>query len=485
MPAIATLEHQQSFFRKIAMNPIVKPKLGILALTLELYETLAPGVRENREQWLKNDILGSLGRFVEADFQEAVYTKDKIQAEVKRFEQMDVDAIAIVFLTYAPSQIVLTTLKTTRIPLIIWNIQELFAVDGNFSQETLTQNHGVHGTQDMANVLVRCGVDFEYVTTHIDDPDGCRAVADFCIAASAKRKIAASRFGIIGNEFPGMGDFAVDTTQWVSRFGCSTVLLPMEEYITRAEHSGEAQAMELVQKYQETYLVADDVTEADLFHAAKAELALRSLRDAYQLDGMTYLFTAFGSDSRTSTVPFVAISRMMAEGFGFGGEGDLISTMATRLFYHLSPLVSFSEIFTTDYRGNALFFSHMGEANAAMARKDQKIPLVARSSPITKTLHRQLALVTVFEPGPATFVALVQGKNRWKMIVAFVRIEDFSPITSLGVPHSKVKVGDVRRFLTDYAKEGGTHHNAIGFGDLRSKLRYLAQMLDTDYVDIT
>ena len=467
------------------MNHIEKPKLGILALTLELYETLAPGVRENREQWLKKDILPALGRFVDVDFKEAVYTKDKIQAEVKRFEQTGVDAIAVVFLTYAPSQVVLPALKNTRIPLFLWNIQELFAVDQNYSQEKLTQNHGVHGTQDMANVLVRCGVDFEYATTHIDDPDSCRAVTDFCIAASAKRKIASSRFGVIGNEFPGMGDFAVDTTQWVSQFGCNMVLLPMEEYITRAEQAAPSQVTELVKEYRATYNVADDVTEGDLIPTARAELAMRSMRDEWQLDGMTYLFTAFGSDSRTSTVPFVAISRMMAEGVGFGGEGDIISTMATRLFYHLSPMVSFSEIFTTDYQGNALFFSHMGEANIAMARKDQKIPLVARSSPITKTLHRQLALVTVFEPGPATLVALVQGRNRWKLITASVQIEDFAPITSLGVPHSKVKVNDVRRFLTDYAKEGGTHHNAIGFGDLRPKLQYLAKMLDADYVDIT
>ena len=467
------------------MNANTKPKLGILALTLELYETLAPGVRENREQWLKHDILGPLGRFVDVEFHEAVYSKDTIQAEVRRFEQIGVDAIAIIFLTYAPSQIVLPALKNTRLPLIIWNIQELFAVDQSFSQEMLTQNHGVHGTQDLANVLIRCSVLFEYVTTHIDDPDSCQAITDFCLAASAKRKIASSRFGIIGNEFPGMGDFAVDTTQWVSHFGCSVVLLPLEEYISRAERSNDLLAMELVREYQSTYHVAADVTAEDLLHTAKVELATRSLRDDYQLDGMTYLFTAFGSDSRTSTVPFVAISRMMAEGIGFGGEGDIISTMTTRMFYHLSPQVSFSEIFTTDYQGNALFFSHMGEANAAMARKDQKIPLVARTSPITKTLHRQLALVTAFEPGPATLVALVQGKNRWKMITAFVQIEDFPPITSLCVPHSKVQVRDVRRFLTDYAKEGGTHHNAIGFGDLRPKLQFLAKILDTDYVDIT
>ena len=53
--------------------------------------------------------------------------------------------------------------------------------------------------------------------------------------------------------------------------------------------------------------------------------------------------------------------------------------------------------------------SHMGEANVAMARTDRKVPLVARPAPITRTRGRQLALVTSFEPGPATLWPCCRG----------------------------------------------------------------------------
>ena len=33
--------------------------------------------------------------------------------------------------------------------------------------DDMTSNHGVHGTQDLANVLVRSGVKFHYVTSHL------------------------------------------------------------------------------------------------------------------------------------------------------------------------------------------------------------------------------------------------------------------------------------------------------------------------------
>ncbi len=467
------------------MKKFIKPKLGILALTLELYETLSPGVREKQERWLKNSVIGTLDQFVDVEFRNAVFAKPDIQAEVERLELAGVDAICVVFLTYAPSQLVLPALKYTKLPVIIWNIQELFGVDKAYTGAIMTENHGVHGTQDLANVLVRCGVPFEYVTTHIDDSDACKSVTDFCHAASAKRKIASSRFGIMGKEFPGMGDFAFDATQWVGKFGCEWTILPIEKYIVNAENADENRVRELAREYQSLYDVANDVDMSDLIHAARAELSMRSLIEEYRLDGFTFLFTALGDDSRTSTVPFVGTSRLMAEGYGFGGEGDLLSVMATRMLYHLCPPVTFSEIFTTDYRGNALFFSHMGEMNVAMARKDKKVPLVARATPITRTRNRQLALVTALEPGPATFAALVQTARGWKIITARVEIEDFPPIVPLGVPHTKVKVNDVRKFLTNYAKEGGTHHNTISFGDTRARLRRLADLIDADYVDIT
>ena len=145
----------------------------------------------------------------------------------------------------------------------------------------------------------------------------------------------------------------------------------------------------------------------------------------HRLDALTYQFMAFGDDERTPTLPFVAASRLMAEGIGFGGEGDLIAAAATTFFNWLQPPASFTEIFTIDFAGESLFLSHMGEANTAMARRDRKIPLVARPAPITRTRGRQLALVTSFEPGPATFAALTLGaagqmasssprRRRWK-----------------------------------------------------------------------
>jgi L-arabinose isomerase len=173
----------------------------------------------------------------------------------------------------------------------------------------------------------------------------------------------------------------------------------------------------------------------------------------------------------------VGISRLMAEGLGFAGEGDLIGAAGTFLLNQLCPPASFSEIFTIDFRGNGLLLSHMGEANVAMARPDRRLALVARPTPITRTRARQLALVTTFAPGPATLCALALGPaGRWRLIASQVEIADFGPL-SLPVPHTKIITSsDVRAWLTDYAQAGGPHHHALALG--------AARLLGADYFEI-
>ena len=107
---------------------------------------------------------------------------------------------------------------------------------------------------------------------------------------------------------------------------------------------------------------------------------------------------AFGEDERTETLPFVAASRLMADGVGFAGEGDIVGAVGCWLLGRLQPPAGFSEVFTIDFAGNACFMSHMGEANVAMARTDRKVPLVARPAPITRTRQRQLAWSPAFNP---------------------------------------------------------------------------------------
>jgi len=464
-----------------------KPRVGLLALSLEFYERRGPELREARERWVRDTVLPALAPIADVQFSQALYRREDIDAQVGGFQAAGVDALLVIFLTYSPSQLSLAALQRTSLPVIVWNTQELFAVGQDFTGEAMLANHGVHGTQDLASVLLRSGVPFEYVTSHLNDADALERLEDFFVAAAAVAALGRARLGLMGYPFPGMGDFALDTTHLAATLGCQWIPLAVEDYNKRAG-AAPADAVEgLKTEYRELYDLADDVTDEDLDATARAELSLRSMVAEYRLDAVSYQFLALGEDDRTVTLPFVAASRMMADGVGFAGEGDLVGAAGCWLLNRLRPPASFSEIFTVDFAAGALFISHMGEANVAMARTDWKVPMVARREPIVPTRGRQLTLVTSFQPGPATLCALTRGPGgRWRFVAAGVRIADFGPLPSLSVPHSKLlpAEGDVRDWLTAYAKAGGPHHHAVCFGDATSRIQTTARLLDADYCEV-
>ncbi len=462
-----------------------KPRIGLLGLTLEFYQTRAPHLKASREAFVRQRLMPALAGVADVRFDGAVYTRQTVEAALDAMAADGVDAVCVVLLSYSPSLISAPALARGALPVVVWNTQELRAVTESYSSDDLIANHGVHGTHDLCNVLNRAGRAFGYVTGHPDDGEAIAELGEFFQAARAVRRLRRARLGLLGYPFPGMGDFGLDTTHLATTLGCAWTQLPLADYLDRCRTAPAGEVEQLAGEYRSAYAVADDVAPADLAAAARAEIALRGLVQQHRLDALSYQFLAFGEDGRAETLPFVAASRLLAEGVGFGGEGDLVSAAGSALLGWLAEPASFSEIFTIDFAGNAVLLSHMGEANVAMARRDRPVPLLRRQSLVPIT-GEQLVLQVTFEPGEATLTALTLGPGgRWRILAAPITFEDFGPLPQLPVPHSKARpVGDVRTFLTNYARAGGPHHLAVCVGDARARLRTAAALLGADYVEI-
>jgi len=464
-----------------------KPKVGLLGLTLELYERRGPEFRAGRERFVRERLIPALSDVAEVRFDGACWTREAVEAAVAGFEADACDCVCVVLLSYSPSLIAAPALKGTRLPVVVWNTQELRAVDAGYGDAELMANHGVHGTFDLCNVLTRAEVDFEYVTSHLDDPEPVAELGDFFVAARAAGRLRRARLGLLGYPFPGMGDFGLYTTHLATSLGCQWEALSVADYVRRCRDAPHADVAGLTGEYREAYDLADGVTDDDLAAAARAEIALRGMVADHRLDALTYQFLAFGEDDRVETLPFVAMSRLMAEGIGFGGEGDLISAAGTCLLNWLQPPASFSEIFTIDFAGNAVLLSHMGEANVAMHRTDRRCRLVKRARPLVPTRAGQLALAVSFQPGPATLTALTLGPpgaagGGWRIVYAVeLEVADFGPLERLPVPHSKLTASwDVRELLTAYAQSGGPHHLAVCRGNAGRRLEMLCDILEVE-----
>ena len=71
----------------------IRPKVGLLGLTLELYEQLAPALREEREEWVRRAVVPALEAIGDVLFPGVAFTADAVAERIAHFEAAGCDAV--------------------------------------------------------------------------------------------------------------------------------------------------------------------------------------------------------------------------------------------------------------------------------------------------------------------------------------------------------------------------------------------------------
>lgn len=460
------------------MNTPRKARVGLLGLMLELYDAwpdLKPAMAG-----FAGEIAATLDPFAEVDFPGVCNTRAQVERAVAGFEAAGSDLIIVVLLTYAPSHIALPALLRTRLPVLLYNTQPLHSVGPETLSIDTTRNHGMHGIQDLANVLLRAGRAIHLVTGHYQDTATIARVKAWCDAARAVDRLRRLRIGLLGYPMEGMGDFGLDETAFLSQIGAEIRRIPMRALAARAAAAPADAVAALMADDRAHFHFAADITEAEHAASARLEWALRETLREREMHGFASHFLAVSEEGRLGTLPFLAASKLLADGYGFGGEGDATSAAAVCLMQVLAGQANFTEMFTMDFAHNAALMMHMGEANWRMARRDEPVHVLRSTmGDIMEVQVAPLLLAFSLEPGDATLLSLTTvADGQLKFIVAEGRVLDFPYLPDLARPHYKFSPnGDLSDFLTRYSLAGGSHHQALAFGHWGDTLEKVACLL--------
>ena len=196
--------------------------------------------------------------------------------------------------------------------------------------------------------------------------------------------------------------------------------------------------------------------------AAKIELALR----AFLEEGGFAAFTDTFQDLHgLDQLPGIAVQRLMADGYGFGGEGDwktaaLVRTMKV-MAHGLHGGTSFMEDYTYDFTGvPKVLGSHMLEVCPSLAADRPSLEvhplgIGGKADPVR--------LVFTAPSGPGIVASLVDMGNRFRMIVNQVDvIQPELPLPNLPVaraiwhPKPSLKIA-----AAAWIYAGGAHHTSL------------------------
>ncbi|MEA3401587.1 MAG: hypothetical protein U9R79_10140 [Armatimonadota bacterium] len=456
-------------------------KVGLLPLYLALYDEVRPEARPEMEQFAERvaSRLQEIGLQVHSAPISRIRTE--VEESVSALLDEEIECLATVHLAYSPSLEAIDALVRADVPLVLLDTTPAPEFGEDATQADMFRNHGIHGVQDLACMLRRRGRPYLLAVGHLDDEAFADEVRLCTRAARAAHAIGTMRVLVIGEDFEGMGDFAVSPELMAAELGIQTQRVPVSEVAQVARQIADQQLAQEADR-DSTDFDCSGIEPEVLDRTNRVGLAVRRIMEKEKAGAMTFNFASFTAECGIETVPFLEASKAMARGHGYAGEADALTAALVGGLAQAGCRVTFTEMFCPDWAGGSVFMSHMGECGLGVAVGPAKV--VEKQYEFSDVANPAIAIPKV-QPGEATLVNLAPGPDdSFDLIAARVEVLDRSPTAGFPeAPHFWIRPldHDLPDFLQRYSELGGTHHLALSPGDETGLVRRMATLMDIGF----
>lgn len=441
-------------------------KIGFLPLYIALYDQVCPAIRPEMQAIADN----TAQRLNQKGFQVVqapiCRVEEEFRAAVELFKKEKAFCIVTLHLAYSPSLESAKILAESGLEIVMLDTTPDFCFGFDDTKRTM-YNHGIHGVQDLANLLCRQKKRFYIEAGHMDESDVLDRLGARLKGLYAAEVMRHARVGSVGGRFAGMGDFCFDRKD-----------LPMEIISYTPQSVTEEEIDQEAALDQDRFIHGN--YDQDLYRKTLADsLKIRKWVQSEKLDAFTICFPGINRPE-WNVVPFLEASKSMEKGIGYAGEGDCLTAAYCAAVMKIFPETTFSEMFCPDWKGNRIFVSHMGEVNLALCAQK---PLLLETPYAFSDTENLIKGTCCLKSGKAVLSNLAPGPDG-KFILSCASVEMSGPdgpssdrITGWFTPQG-LSVGD---FLTAYSMQGGTHHLVISYGTDLISLETFASAMQWDF----
>jgi L-arabinose isomerase len=459
-------------------------KIGLLPLYLKLYDDLDKGQwRPHIDEFPRTIAAELKKRGLQVVSAPVCRIKREFAAAVKKLEAEKVDALVTLHLAYSPSLESSEVLASTQLPLLVLDTTPAYSYAPSQDPDELMYNHGIHGVQDMCNLLLRNGKPFLIEAGHWQRSDVLDRIAALAVPARMAAVIRRATVGIMGTPFKGMGDFNVTPARIRTTIGAAVKSLAPEKLTSLLagvkEKDVAAEVAEDLRRF-----APDGVSPEAHARSVKLGLAVRGWIEQEGLSAISFNFQYMKKKVGYITAPFLEMSKAMERGIGYAGEGDTLTALLVAALLSGIPDTSFTEMFCPDWENDTLFLSHMGEVNWRLL---DGMPQLREMEYTYSPTDNPALVVGRFRAGEIALVNLapVRGGG-YRLIVA--------PASMLPVHGAdRMREGvrgwfkpalSVPDFLEEYSRLGGTHHLAVSYTRDTKPIETFGKLMGWDVVVI-
>ncbi|WP_122816051.1 L-arabinose isomerase [Nocardioides pantholopis] len=394
--------------------------------------------------------------------------------------------------TFSPAKMWIAGLDALAKPLLHLHTQAGMELPwSTIDMDFMNLNQAAHGDREFGFVQSRIGVARKTVAGHVDSPVVAARVADWARAALGRAELARLRLARFGDN---MRDVAVtegDKVEAQLRFGVSVNTYGVNDLVALVDQVPDAEVDQLVTEYADSYTVAPELLpgaerHASLRDGARIELGLRT----FLTDGGFGAFTTNFEDlGGLRQLPGLAVQRLMADGHGFGGEGDWKTSVLLRAVKAMSVGLPGGTSFMEDYTYHLV----PGEEKILGAHMLEVCPTITTARPSLEVHPLAIGgrddpvrLRFTADPGPAVVAGLSDLGDRFRLTVNEVDVVE--PDQELPRLPVACAVWRPRPSLATSAEAwlmaGAPHHTVLSQAIGREVLEDFAEMTRTELLTI-
>ena len=372
--------------------------------------------------------------------------------------------------TFSPAKMWIAGLTRLQKPLAHFHTQYGRELPwGEIDMDFMNLNQSAHGDREYGFIGARLRLKRKIVVGHFEDPEVVEELAGWAraaLAVAASRRLKIARFGGMN-----MREVAVtggDRVEAQIQLGWSVNGYGVGDLVKRIVEVPDAAVTRVVEEYESSYTLAAPLKHGGEKHenlrdAARQEIALRGFLEEGGFGAFT---TTFEDLHGLKQLPGLACQRLMADGYGFGAEGD----------WKTAALVRLGKVMTAGRPGGVSFIEdytyHLvkGKERVLGAHMLEVCPSIAERRPSLEVHPLGIGnkgdpprLVFDAGQGPAVNTTLVDMGGRMRMIVAELDVlEPEHALPKLPTARAVWRPRpDFKRGCQGWIEAGGAHHAAF------------------------
>ena len=426
-------------------------------------------------------------------FKPVVKTPDEITAICKAANESTTCVGIVTWMhTFSPAKMWINGLTLLQKPLLHLHTQYNRDIPfASIDMDFMNLNQSAHGDREFAHILTKMNIARKTVVGHWQDPEVAESINVWARVAATKMEMASLKVARFGDNMREVAVTDGDKVAAQMKFGFSVNTHPVGDLVQYINAATEEQIKELIAEYNATYSMMPSLAEGgekydSLVEAARIEIGIKTFLEEGGFGAYTNTFEDLHGMRQ---LPGIASQRLMAAGYGYGGEGDWKTSAMVRALKIMASGLPGGNSFMEDYtyhfdpKNPMVLGSHMLELCPTLSSGEVKceihpLGIGGKEDPVR--------LVYNGDPGPAMNVSLVDLGDRFRLIVNLVEgvevTEEFPNLPTARVlwkPKPSMKEG-----LKQWLQAGGAHHTVYSQNLTLEYMEDFATMFDLELVVI-